>query len=76
MCSVAVAHLSGGRCASDQLVCGYGNKKQHLPALGTRWPLMALSERCAWRLRAGELRRGRRERLISDHSRLVPAVLQ
>lgn len=49
MCLVAVAHLSGGRCASDQpcqeLVCGYSNKKQHLLETGMRQPLMALSER-------------------------------
>lgn len=49
MCSVAVAHLSGGRCAADQLceevVCGYSTKEQQLLELGTQQPAMALSER-------------------------------
>lgn len=63
MCLVAVAHLSGGRCASDQpcreLVCGYSNKKQHLLETGTRQPLMALSERGRVPGVCGQVSRGR-----------------
>lgn len=45
---MAVVHLSGGRCAADQLceevVCSYSTKKQQLLEPGIQQPGMALSE--------------------------------